>query len=148
MDDTKYIEKFILEAGKAGFTTADGRQWRMRQPTPEEAADGDSAYRLAYRRVMEDGRLGNLAQSKEDLEREARVRGSAAEAVYLLPVLLEKPGGGGWLPAFDVFDAASMAEFEALEGAVVAEMSRVYWGPVQEAVRQAKKKSPTASLTG
>lgn len=155
MDDIKYMEKFIIEAGKVSFATADGRRWRMRQPTPEEAANGDSAYRLAYRRVMEDGRLMELAGSKEDLEREARIRASAAEAVYLLPLLLEKEAGqvAGpqghkeeiWLPAFNVFDPALMAEFEALDGAIVAEMTQVYWGPVQEAVRQAKKKFPAAS---
>ena len=85
----KYLEKFITEAGKVSFSTADGRRWRMRQPTPEEAANGDSAYRLAYRRVMEDERLANLAGLVAELEREARVRGNAAEVVYLLPVLLE-----------------------------------------------------------
>lgn len=143
----QYLEKFIVEAGKVVFTTGDGRRWRMRQPTPDEAANGDSAYRLAQRRVLEDKRLADLAGSDEELKREARIRASAAEAMYLLPLLLEKPVvssqmSDGWLPAFDVFDAASMAEFEALEGAVITEMTAVFWGPIQQAIREAKKKPP------
>lgn len=145
--ETKYLEKFIIEAGKVSFTTADGRQWRMRQPSPEEAADGDSAYRLAYRRVMDDKRMADLAGSKEGLEREAQMRGTGAEAVYLLPLLLEKPGNitGEWQPAYNPFDPASLAEFEALGGAVVAEMTKVYLGSIQGAMREAKKKSPALS---
>lgn len=145
----KHLEQFIIEAGKVTFTTADGRCWRMCQPTPEEAADGDSAYRVTHRRVMEDKRLAELAGSKEELEREARIRASAAEAVYLLPLLLEKPmgwgseekqGRGEWMRAFDPFDSVSLAEFEALDGAIVAEMTRIYWSVIQQAIFEAKKK--------
>jgi hypothetical protein len=145
--EIKHLAEFIIEAGKITFSTADGHCWRMRQPTPDEAASGDSAYRLAYRQVMDDKRLANLAGSPAELEREARIRASAAQAIYLLPLLLEKPGmlAGEWVPAFDPFSDVSMAEFEALDGAVIAEMVTVYWGPIQEAASQAKKKSPSVS---
>lgn len=149
--ELKHLEQFIIEAGHVAFSTSDGRRWRMRQPTPDEAASGDSAYRVMHRRVMEDKRLADLAGGETALKREAHIRASAAEAVYLLPLLLERPvrgqgsGVGGqeenWRPAFDVFDPASMAEFEELDGAIVSEMTAIYFGPIQTAISEAKKKS-------
>jgi len=136
-----YMEKFIIEAGKVKFSTDDGRKWQMRQPTPDEAAAGDSAYRIAYDSVMNDDRLRDLAKGAMALKKEAGIRGSAAEAVYMLPLLLERQRGENWRPAFDVHDAEDMARFERLSPGVVVEMTRIYWGPVQQAIREAKKKS-------
>lgn len=148
--ELKHLDQFIIEAGCVPFTTSDGRQWRMCQPTPDEAASGDSAYRVMYRRVMEDKRLAELAGSEEALRQEARTRGSAAEALYLIPLLLQKPGianqgpestgPGAWVRAFDVFDPASLAEFESLAPGLIAEMTQVYFGLIQQAIDQAKKK--------
>jgi hypothetical protein len=136
MTANAYLTNFIITAGKANFTTGDGETWQMRQPTPEEAADGDSAYRLAYNRVMKDARLSNLAGGHEALEREARIRGAAAEVVYMLPMLLEKNDK----PVFNVFSEASLAEFELLPAKVIGEMTSMYYGLIQEAINQAKKK--------
>lgn len=132
-----YLTNFIITASRTEFE-AGGRQWRLRQPTPEEAADGDSAYRLARRRVLDDVRLAEVAGSREALEREANIRASAAEAVYMLPLLLEKPDGE---PAFNPHDPASLARFEALEPAVIQQMVKVYWEVIQKAVTEAKKKA-------
>jgi hypothetical protein len=151
MDELKHLDQFIIDAGKIAFTTSDGRRWRMRQPTPDEAASGDSAYRIMHRRVMEDRRLAELAgpstgSGEAGLRQEAHTRGSAAEALYLIPLLLEKEvANGEWRMAFDVFDPASMATFESLEPALVAEMTQVYFGLIQNAISQAKKKSPSDS---
>lgn len=136
MDD-KYLGKFIIEAGKVAFTTADGRKWLMRQPRPEEAADGDSAYRLAHFRVMDDTRLASLAGSLEALKREANIRASTAEAVYMLPILLENEAGE---KAFNVFDNTSLQAFEELPQAIIIEMGRIYWDQLQQAIADAKKK--------
>lgn len=153
----KHLAEFITEAGRVAFQTPDGRRWRMRQPTPEEAASGDSAYRLMYETVMKDGRLRELARDEEALRKEARIRAVAAEAMYMIPLLLEAPptppacggeistGGGEWGRAFDVFRQADMAEFEELDEDVLAEMTQVYLGPIQEAIVEAKKKSPANS---
>lgn len=140
MDD-KYLSQFIIEAGKMTFTTPDGQQWRMRQPTPDEAADGDSAYRLAHQRILNDNRLKELAGSEEALQREAAIRATAAEAVYMLPLLLETKQEKEWVVAFDPFDQESLAEFEALNIKTIAEMTKIYWGPIQQAIYEAKKKS-------
>lgn len=134
---TDYVTNFIIEAGRVSFEAGE-RVWRMRQPTPEEAADGDSAYRLTHGRVMGDERLLEMAEDGPALEKEAAIRAAAAEAVYMLPLLLETDDGQ---PAFDVHDADSMAAFEALDPEVIVRMTDVYWGPVQEAIREAKKKS-------
>lgn len=133
-----YLGHLIVTAGRAEFCTSDGREWRLRQPTPEEAADGDSAYRLAHRRVMDDVRLAELAGSEAALAREASTRGAAAEAVYLLPLLLEKPDGER---PFDVHNPESLKRFEELEPAIVQEMVRAYWDVIQRAAIEAKKKS-------
>lgn len=137
MDD--YLTSFIVNASKVKFTTGDGRRWQMRQPTPEEAADGDSAYRLAYNRIKNDKRLGGLAEDKNSLEHEARIRGAAAEVAYMLPLLLEKEDS---TPAFDIYSPVSLEEFETTDAAIIKEMSEAYWKMIQAAISQAKKKSP------
>lgn len=142
MTDIKHLPQFIISAARIAFETPDGQRWRMRQPTPDEAADGDSAYRLARQRVIADGRLKELAGGGEALEREANARAAAAEAIYMLPLLLEREDGER---AFDVFDAASLAEFEALSRDVIIEMTKTYWGVIQQAIAEAKKKSPPDS---
>lgn len=142
MTDIKHLTQFIVSAARIAFETPDGQRWRMRQPTPDEAADGDSAYRLARQRVIADGRLKELAGGGEALEREANARAAAAEAIYMLPLLLEREDGER---AFDVFDAASLAEFEALSRDVIIEMTKTYWGVIQQAIAEAKKKSPPDS---
>lgn len=144
----KHLTEFITNASKFPFETpASGdqpaRRWLMRQPTPDEAASGDSAYRMTYNVVMKDKRLQDLAKNdKLELEREARIRASAAEAIYMIPLLLETPAGQ---PAFDVADEESLAEFEALGSEIVVEMTSVYFGVVKLATLEAKKKSPKAS---
>jgi hypothetical protein len=145
VSDIKHLTQFIVDAARVAFETPDGQRWRMRQPTSDEAADGDSAYRLARQRVLQDGRLKELAGGKAALEAEASARAAAAEAVYMLPLLLEREDGQA---AFDVFDAASLAEFEALPREVIIEMTKIYWGPIQQAAQEAKKKSRPGSSTG
>lgn len=132
-----YLTSFIVNASKVTFTTTDGRVWKMRQPAPEEAGDGDSAYRLAYNRIINDPRLKDLAGSEDALKKEAHIRGSAAEAVYMLPLLLENENGE---KPFDVFNETSLKAFEELPAEVVVEMSRVYWEFLQQAIAEAKKK--------
>lgn len=147
-DEMKHLSQFIITAGKVAFV-AGGRKWLMRQPSPEEAADGDSAWRIAYSRVMKDARLRELAgDDKQELEKEARIRAAAAESVYMLPLLLQLPGDDGpSRPAFDVFDEESMAEFERLGSEVISEMTHIYFGAIRGAIREAKKKStPPLSL--
>ena len=140
-----YIEKFITEADAVKFTTPDGRRWQMRQPTPEEASNALSAYRLAEERILSDRRLAGLAADQAALEREARTRAMTAQAIYLLPMLLLDEHGQA---AFDVFDQASMDEFENLDQAVLQEFFRVLWGPVQQAISEAKKKSAPVPSNG
>lgn len=136
-----YLTQLITTGSAAPFATTDGQRWRMRQPTPEQSADGSSAYRLMHGRVMNDLRLQELADDGPALKREANIRASAAEAAYMLPLLLEVPDGpDDWRLAFDVFDLESLAEFEALEPGLVAEMTAVYWGTIQAAIVEAKKK--------
>lgn len=148
----KHLSQFITTGAKYPFETPESgdtpaRRWLMRQPLPDEAADGDSAYRIAYSRVMRDRRLKDLAGPyRDEAEKEARIRASAAEAIYMLPLLLEDPETGA--PAFDVSSEQSMAEFEALDPAVVVEMARVYWETVKLAIDSAKKKSTTAFSSG
>ena len=132
-----YQSNFIIEARRVSFE-AGGRRYWMRQPTPEEAADGDSAYRLAYQRVLDDKRLVSLAGDEKAIEREARIRAAASEALYLIPLLLEDEDGAA---AFDVFDPDSMAEFETLPPEVITRMTEVFWGPIQDAMLDAKKKA-------
>lgn len=148
-----YMEKFIIEAGKVKFETADGRMWQMRQPRPEEASNALSAYRLAREMVLQDDRLRSLT-SEAGLRREAALRANTAQALYLIPLLLEDETGR---PVFDVFDEASMAEFEAAPPELLNEWLRIFWGPVTAAIKEAKKKSlpgrsngsgSTASLGG
>jgi hypothetical protein len=141
-DEMKHLSQFIITAGKVAFV-AGGRKWLMRQPGPEEAADGDSAWRIAYGRVMKDRRLRELAgDDKPELEKEARIRAAAAESIYMLPLLLELPGDDDPArPAFDVFDPESLAEFEALGSEVISEMTHIYFGAIRGAIREAKKKS-------
>jgi hypothetical protein len=110
----------------------------MRQPTPEEVADGDSAARLAREAVLADSRLRELARNEDAHRREADIRATAARVIYLLPLLLQDDDGQ---PAFNVHDAGSMADFEALEPAILTEMIKIYWGPITEAMVEAKKKS-------
>lgn len=136
----EYLENFIIEAGTVKFSTPDGRRWQMRQPSPEEAAAGDSAYRLMRQRVLDDTRLGELAASPAALTREAHIRASAAETVYMIPLLLLDDSGG---VAFDVHDDQAMTEFEQLPGEVIAKMTQVYW-QVVAAIQEAKKKSTVA----
>jgi hypothetical protein len=144
----KHLTEFITNAGKFPFETpASGnlpaRKWLIRQPTPDEAASGESAYRVTYNVVMKDKRLKDLAKdNKPELEREARIRANAAEAIYMLPLLLEDPATGE--PAFDVSSEESLAEFEALTPQIVVEMTRVYFDVVKLAISEAKKKSQTA----
>lgn len=137
----EYLEKFIIEAGVIKFSTPDGRRWQMRQPSPDEAAAGDSAYRLMRQRVLDDQRLGELAASPAALKQEAHIRASAAEAVYMIPLLLLDDSGS---VAFDVFDDQAMVEFEQLPGEVIAKMTQVYW-QVMAAIQEAKKKSAAGS---
>ena len=144
-----HTTEFIIKNGKVKFstTTADGvvEKWLMRQPSPDEAASGKSAYRLMYGAILSDDRLAELAKDEEALKREAHIRGAAAEVLYMLPLLLQRPGGR---QAFDVFDHDSLAEFNAFgdeHPEVIAQMSRVYWNPVQEAIIEAKKKSRSNS---
>lgn len=141
----KYLTEFIINAGVVSFETSDGQRWQMRQPTPEEAAGGDSAARLAREAVRGDARLRQLAPSDAALEREAAIRATAARAAYLLPLLLLDEQGQ---PAYNVFDEASLAAFEALPGGIVTEMCQVLWGPVTEAIVEAKKKYRPASSGG
>jgi len=133
-----YLTHFIVNAGMVEFSTSDGQCWRMRQPTPEEAAGGDSAARLAREAVLSDPRLASLAADAEALQREAAVRASAARAVYLVPLLLQTGSGE---QAYNVHNPASMAEFEALDGDLIAEFCGVLWGPIAQAIIEAKKKS-------
>jgi hypothetical protein len=138
----KHLTSFITSAGKVPFE-AGGNRWLMRQPLPDEAADGDSAYRIAYNRVMKDKRLKDLAQGdKLEIEREARIRATAAEAIYMLPLLLETPTGE---PAFDVADEASLSAFEQLEPEVIIELTRIYFEVIKLAISEAKKKSTADS---
>ncbi len=142
----KHLTEFIINAGVVSFETSDGRRWQMRQPRPEEAAGGDSAARLAREAVRDDARLRQLAPNDAALEREAAIRATAARATYLLPLLLLDEQGQ---PAFDVYSRASLDEFEALDPGIIAEMCAVLWGPITEAIIDAKKKlrppSPGAS---
>ncbi len=135
--DNKYIGHLATNGSAVPFETADGRKWHLRQPMPDEAADGDSAYRLMYNRVLKDKRLEMLAEDHDAHLREAGIRAAAAEVAYLLPVLLQDEDGQ---PAYNVLDDSSLAEFEALPGDIVVEMTKVYWGPVQQAMADAKKK--------
>jgi len=132
-----YLSEFIVTAGKVSFETSDGRAWLMRQPTPDEDANGKSAFRLAYDAIMADERLGDLAKDQKALEREAAIRANSAEVLYMIPVLLETGEGR---PAFDIFDSSSLAEFEILESSSIMIMVDIFLGPVQEAIREAKKK--------
>lgn len=146
----KHLAEFITTAAKFPFETpaagaSQARRWLMRQPLPDEAASGDSAYRIAYNITMKDKRLRDLAKGdKVEIEREARIRATAAEAIYMLPLLLETPDGG---PVFDIADPESMAEFEALDPEIIIEMTQVYHDFVKLAIYEAKKKSPRASLS-
>ncbi len=123
----KHLTEFIINAGVVSFETSDGQRWQMRQPRPEEAAGGDSAARLAREAVRDDA----------PLEREAAIRSTAARATYLLPLLLLDEQGQ---PAFDVYSRASLDDFEALDPGIIAEMCAVLWGPITEAIIDAKKK--------
>lgn len=133
-----YLTHFIVNAGVVEFSTGDGQHWRMRQPTPEEAAGGDSAARLTREAVLADTRLTALARNEAALEREAAIRATAARAAYLVPLLLQTADGS---PAFDVHNPASLAEFEAMDGDLIAEFCGVLWGPITQAIIEAKKKS-------
>jgi len=139
-----YMEKFIIEAGKVKFSTDDGRKWQMRQPTPEEASNALSAFRLTRESVLGDGRLRSLG-SEAALKKEAAVRANTAQALYLIPLLLEDEAGQ---PVFDVFDPASMAEFEATPPEILNVWLRTFWGPVIVAIQEAKKKSAPERLNG
>jgi hypothetical protein len=140
-----YLTNFIINAGRLEFETSDGEKRYLRQPTPEEAADGDSAYRIAYRRVLDDARLRELAENEEELKREARVRGAGAEAMYMMPLLLEDERGN---PLYDVHSETSLAEFETMDPAIAAELAAMYLGPLVEAINEAKKKSVSILSTG
>lgn len=142
MDD-KYLSQFIIEAGKVTFTTPDGQQWRMRQPTPDEAANGFSAYRMTLEAILNDKHLAQFSSNQTTLEKEARVRANTAQALYLLPLLLEIKKEEEWQPAFNVFDETSMEKFEELaqDQAFMACWLKVLWGPILTAIREAKKKS-------
>jgi hypothetical protein len=148
----KHLAEFITTGANYPFETPatdnyPARRWLMRQPTPDEAASGDSAYRITYNVTMKDRRLRDLAQGdKAEIEREARIRANAAESIYMLPLLLIDPETNG--PAFDVADEESLAEFEALDPEIVVEMTRVYWEVVKFAIDSAKKKSTTALSSG
>src|SRR5262245_33293592 len=114
----KHLASFITNAGKYPFETpaagdSPARRWLMRQPTPDEAASGASAWRITYSVTVKDKRLFELAGGDEalkeeraaaqkrgdkelpripfELEKEARIRARAAEATYMLPLLLETP---------------------------------------------------------
>jgi hypothetical protein len=141
----KHLTDFIINAGVVTFATSDGSTWQMRQPTPEEAAAGDSAARLAREATLGDARLALLAGNAAALEREAALRATAARATYLLPLLLLDAGGRR---AYDVYSVASLAEFEALPPGVIAEMCEVLWGPITQAIIDAKKKSISALSGG
>lgn len=132
----EYLEQFIIEGGTVKFSTADGRRWQMRQPSPDEAAAGDSAYRLMRQRVLDDKRLGELAANPAALKQEAHIRASAAESVYMIPLLLLDDSGN---VAFDVFDDQAMAEFEQLSAEVIGRMTHVYWS-IMATIGEAKKK--------
>lgn len=148
----KHLTEFITSAAKYPFETpATGnypaRRWLMRQPTPDEAASGDSAYRITYNVTVKDKRLKDLAKGdKSELEKEARIRANAAEVVYMLPLLLVDPETGA--STFDVADEESLSEFEALDPEIMIEMTRVYFDVIKLAMHEAKKKSPAASSSG
>lgn len=139
-----YLEKFIIEAGKIKFETPDGRKWQMRQPSPEEASNALSAYRLTQESVLQDDRLRSLT-SETKLRREANARAATAQALYLVPLLLEDETGQ---PVFDVFDKASMAEFEATPVEILNVWLKIFWGPVTQAIKEAKKKSAAGRWNG
>lgn len=110
-----------------GFTTKNGDKWRLRKPSLFERQSGESAYRIAYNTTLGDTRLA-AAGSSEELAREARARALAAEAIYLLPHLLERPSknDGGWRVAWPVSDTDALDEFEALEPGLLAEFVSAY----------------------
>jgi hypothetical protein len=136
----KHLGQFIIEGGRVPlpFETEGGRQWYMRQPSAEEDADGKSAYRLGYNRVKSNDRLADLGNSEDDIEREARIRAAASELAYMLPILIEDATGRR---IFDPFNRADMERFEALDQAVISSLAAAYWGPIQQAISEAKKKS-------
>lgn len=148
----KHLTEFITTAAKYPFETPatenyDARRWLMRQPLPDEAASGDSAYRVTYNLVVKDRRLLDLAKGdRAELEREARIRASAAEALYMLPLLLIDPETGA--PAYGVADERSLSEFEALDPEIIVKMTGVYFEVVKLAIDSAKKKSTADSLSG
>jgi len=135
------LTEFIVQNGRVPVEGPAGEEWYLRQPMPEELADGKSAYRVAYDRVMNDRRLRDLAGNEANLKREANKRGAAAELVYMLPLLLEDEGSA---PVFDIADAESMEAYDNLSHDFITQTAAVYWGPITTAMIEAKKKSKPA----
>lgn len=131
-----HLSQFVLEAGKLTIEV-EGNRWKLRQPTAEEMLDAESAYRLEYDRIMADKRLRQLAGTEAALQRQASKRANAAEALYMLPVLLENEQGR---PVFDVFDEASMQRFETTAPSVAAAWTAAYFRLMRVDVEAVKKK--------
>ena len=131
-----YILPLAVSGDQIPFETSDGLAWQMKQPTPAEEAGATAAFQLEYNRLLNDPMLKKDFEP-EEIQRAALAGATKYRAVFIIPMLLLTVDGE---QVFNVHNADSLAEYYSLDPKIINEFVNIYLGPIQDAIREAKKK--------
>lgn len=132
----EHTADYIINA-KPVQITKNEQIWYLRQPTSSEVLDAESAFRLTFERVVADKRLRDLAGGEDALKIVAIKRACAAEALYMLPVLILNREQK---PIFNPSSPASLKEFEKTDSETIALWVTEYFKLTRLGVDEIKKK--------